>query len=173
MFVRKLSYLSPNECYKKVELDIYENKSLNLVYIKNKGYSLFISNKIRDMFLIKTNLSPSDFKLDDNAGDKEEFINLVKSLLDEIYSDADIPEYEKQHHEFVFLKMMDSFNKDSYENIDVASELHETIEKGFQQLELSIILESTKNQSRDIGKSIDGIADSFNSFKTSYFGKKD
>ena len=25
MFVRKLSYLSPNECYKKVELDIYEN----------------------------------------------------------------------------------------------------------------------------------------------------
>ena len=175
MFVRKLSYLSPNECYKKVELDIYENKSVNLIHVKNKGYSLFTSDKIGDMFLIKTNLLPSDFKLDENTGDKEEFINLVKSLLDDIYTGSDIPEYEKQHHEFVFLKMMDSFNKDSCENVDVTSELHKTIEKGFMQLEMSIIMESTKDPSRGAGKNIDlnGIADSFNSFKTSYFGKKD
>lgn len=176
MFVRKLSFLSQNESYKKVKLDIYENKSLILVYIKNKGYSLFSSDGINDMFLINTELSPSDFNLAENAGDKEEFINLVKSLLDEIYADADIPEYEKQHHEFVFLKMMDSFSKNSYENVDIDSELHKTIEWGFMQLEMSMIMDSIKqNQSKDMGKSIDlnGITDSLNSFKTSYFGKKD
>lgn len=36
-------------------------------------------------------------------------------------------------------------------------------------------MESTKDPSGGAGKNIDlnGIADSFNSFKTSYFGKKD
>ena len=91
------------------------------------------------MFLINTNLSPDEFKLDQNAGEKEDLINLVKILLDQIYEDVNIPEYEKQHHEFVFLKIMDLFNTEDIEIIDRDSDLYKTIELGFIKFDISLL----------------------------------
>ncbi len=42
MLVRNLDYLSIPKEFSKVELDIYDNKSIALVYIQQKGYSLVL-----------------------------------------------------------------------------------------------------------------------------------
>lgn len=139
MNVRKLSFLMPPDGYKKVETNIFGEDKLCAVYIKNKGYCIYVNGKENDMFLINTNLSPDEFKLDQNAGEKEDLINLVKILLDQIYEDVNIPEYEKQHHEFVFLKIMDLFNTEDIEIIDSDSDLYKTIELGFIKFDISLL----------------------------------
>ena len=125
MLVRNLDFLSIPKEFSKVEVDIYDGKSIALVYIEGKGYSLVL-------------------KKDDNINehhDRQDFINVIKMLLDKIYSVADIKEYEKQHQEHVFLRLMDMFN----EGTDVAiiteetSKVYTDIEKGFMKLELDIL----------------------------------
>jgi hypothetical protein len=62
-------------------------------------------------------------------------------LLDKIYSVADIKEYEKQHQEHVFLRLMDMLN----DGVDIeiiseeTSKVYADIEKGFMKLELDIM----------------------------------
>ena len=62
-------------------------------------------------------------------------------LLDRIYSVADIKEYEKQHQEHVFLRLMDMLN----DGVDVEmiseenSKIYADIEKGFMKLEIDIM----------------------------------
>ena len=62
-------------------------------------------------------------------------------LLDKIYSIADIKEYEKQHQEHVFLRLMDMLNEgDNVEMIsEETSKTYTDIEKGFMKLELDIM----------------------------------
>lgn len=139
MIVRKLNFLIPPDGYKKVETNIYEEDKICAVYLKNKGYCIYINDRENEMFLINTELSPDEFKLDENAGEKEDFINLVKTLLDQIYDGVDIPEYEKQHHEFVFLKIMDLFNTEVVKIIDEDSELYKTIELGFMKFDIDLL----------------------------------
>ena len=69
------------------------------------------------------------------------FINVLKMLLDRIYSVADIKEYEKQHQEHVFLRLMDMLNEgNGIEKIsEENSKIYTDIEKGFMKLELDIM----------------------------------
>ena len=140
MLVRNLEFLSIPKEFSKVEVDIYEKQSIALVYIENKGYSLVLKNddKLESVFLLKTDIVPNNV----NAhSDREDFINVIKMLLDRIYSVADIKEYEKQHQEHVFLRLMDMLNEGN--DVEMISEetskVYSDIEKGFIKLELDIM----------------------------------
>lgn len=134
--------------YRKVETMIHEDNKINAVYLKDKGYCIFINDKMDEMLLINTDIAPDSFKLDENLAEKQEFINIIKTLLDQIYEGVDIPEYEKQHHEFVFLKIMDLFSTEAVEIIDDDSELFKTIELGFMKFDIDLLNLNVNNDSK-------------------------
>lgn len=137
MLVRNLDFLSIPKEFSKVELEIYQGQSIVLVYIENKGYSLVLkdNSESSSVFLLKTELTPNNIN-----SDKEDFINVIKMLLDRIYSVADIKEYEKMHQEHVFLQLMDMLTEgDKVEFITEESKLYTDIEKGFMKLEIDIM----------------------------------
>ena len=140
MLVRNLDFLSIPKEFSKVEIEIYEKQSIALVYIENKGYSLVLkdNNDIQSVFLLKTDILPHNVN---EHTDREDFINVLKMLLDRIYSVADIKEYEKQHQEHVFLRLMDMLNEgNSVEKIsEENSKIYTDIEKGFMKLEIDIM----------------------------------
>ena len=139
MLVRNLDFLSIPKEISKVEVDIYDGKSIALVYIGGKGYSLVLkqNDDIDSIFLLKTDILPNNIN---EHQDKQEFINVIKMLLDKIYSVADIKEYEKQHQEHVFLRLMDMLNDGvDVEIITESSKVYTDIEKGFMKLEIDIL----------------------------------
>ncbi len=140
MLVRNLDFLSIPKEFSKVEITIYENKSIALVYINGKGYSLILKNDdvIDSLFLLKTDIIPGNVN---EHSDREDFINVIKMLLDKIYAVADIKEYEKQHQEHVFLRLMDMLNEGNDVEIisEKTSKIYSDIEKGFIKLELDIM----------------------------------
>lgn len=165
MIVRKLNFLMPPGGYRKVETVIHEDKKLSAVYLKDKGYCIFINGEEDEMFLINTGLAPEEFKVEENVGSKEEFINLVKMFLDQIYDGVDIPEYEKQHHEFVFLKIMDLFDSEAVELIDDDSDLYKTIELGFMKFDIDMLNLAVNNKPT---MNTDTSGNSFKSFKDKF-----
>ena len=139
MLVRNLDFLSIPKEFSKVEVEIYDGKSIALVYIDGKGYSLVLkqNDDIDSIFLLKTDILPNNIN---EHQDKQDFINVIKMLLDKIYSVADIQEYEKQHHEHVFLRLMDMLNDGvDVEIITESSKVYTDIEKGFMKLEIDIL----------------------------------
>ena len=50
MMIRKLSFLMPENAYKKVEVDIYNEEKICVVYVENNGYSIYVNNKENEMF---------------------------------------------------------------------------------------------------------------------------
>lgn len=139
MLVRNLDFLSIPKEFSKVEVEIYDGKSIALVYIDGKGYSLVLkqNDDIDSIFLLKTDILPNNIN---EHQDKQDFINVIKMLLDKIYSVADIKEYEKQHQEHVFLRLMDMLNDGvDVEIITESSKVYTDIEKGFMKLEIDIL----------------------------------
>ena len=140
MLVRNLDFLSIPKEFSKVEIDIYEKQAIALVYIPNKGYSLVLkeNNDIQSVFLLKTDILPDNVN---EHSDREDFINVIKMLLDRIYGAADIKEYEKQHQEHVFLRLMDMLNEGTGVEMisEETSKIYTDIEKGFMKLEIDIM----------------------------------
>ena len=140
MLVRNLNFLSIPKEFSKVEVEIYNNQSIALVYIEGKGYSLVLKEgeDIDSVFLLKTDILPNNVN---EHSDRQDFINVIKMLLDKVYSISDIKEYEKQHHEHVFLRLMDMLNEGT--DVEMISEenskTYTDIEKGFMKLEIDIM----------------------------------
>lgn len=145
MIVRDLNFLLKKE-YKEATLNIYENKDLSLVFVENKGYSLYISEngERKDTFLIKSDHSLSELNQIENAEEKNSFIDLIQLFLNKIYDGMDIPDFDKEHREYVFLKFVDLFEKNEVEIIDASSELYNAINNGFTRLDIEILLLNSK-----------------------------
>ena len=160
MLVRNLDFLSIPKEFAKVEVNIYQNKSIALVYIENKGYSLVLKedDDIDSVFLLKTDILPTNVN---SHSDREDFINIIKMLLDKIYSIADIKEYEKQHQEHVFLRLMDMLNDGN--DVEMISEenskTYTDIEKGFMKLEIDIL----ENKINALNSSISDVSNNLQS----------
>ena len=160
MLVRNLDFLSIPKEFFKVETKIYENKSIALVFIENKGYSLVLKegDVNESVFLLKTDITPDDVN---SHSDREDFINIIKMLLDKIYAVADIKEYEKQHQEHVFLRLMDMLNEGT--EVELISEdnskIYSDIEKGFMKLEIDIM----DNKINALNSSVSDVSNSLQS----------
>ena len=163
MLVRNLDFLSIPKEFAKVEVEIYNGQSIALVYIEGKGYSLVLKEdeKIDSVFLLKTDILPNNVN---SHQDRQDFINVLKMLLDKIYSVADIKEYEKQHQEHVFLRLMDMLNDGM--DIEMISEenskIYTDIEKGFMKLEIDIM----ENKINSLNSSIADVSNNLENTQT-------
>ena len=119
MIVRDLNFLLGSEIKEKT-LDIIENRTLSLAYVFNRGYAIYFSEdgERKDTFLIKSDFSPSELKLEENKQEKQDFVDLVQMFLGKVYDGFDIPDFDKEHPEFVLLKFIDAFEKDEVDLVD-------------------------------------------------------
>lgn len=148
MIIRKLSFLSPQKDLKKVELNIYEEKNLSLIYVENQGYVVYTKDNINDMenvFLLKSILTPKELTLEEYIDEKADISNIIELLLNKIYENSEIKEYEKQHPDHVLLHLLDILNNEKLENITKESPIYKTIEDGFMKLDFELIKNKTNS----------------------------
>ena len=172
MLVRNLDFLSIPKEFSKVEVEIYDGKSIALVYIGGKGYSLVLkqNDDIDSIFLLKTDILPNNIN---EHQDKQDFINVIKMLLDKIYSVADIKEYEKQHQEHVFLRLMDMLNDGvDVEIITESSKVYTDIEKGFMKLEIDILETKINSLNRSVADVSNNLQSTVNDIEEKDWGNR-
>lgn len=138
MIIRKLSFLSPQNDLKKVELNIYEEKNLSLIYVENQGYVAYI-NDMENAFLLKSILTPEELTLEEYSSEKTDIGNIIELLLNKIYENTSIKEYDKQHPDHILLHLLDMLKNDESENITKESPIYKTIEDGFMKLDFELI----------------------------------
>lgn len=140
MIVRRLDFLLEDN-FKEATLNIQDSKNLSLIYVPNRGYALYINenNEHKDTFLIKSDYSPSELNLDENVEEKNNFVDLIQMFLNKIYVGYDIPDFEKEHPEFVLLKFIDLFEKDDVNIIEKSSEIYNLITLGFIRFDADIL----------------------------------
>ena len=138
MIIRKLSFLSPQNDLKKVELNIYEEKNLSLIYVENQGYVAYI-NDMENAFLLKSMLTPEELTLEEYSSEKTDIGNIIELLLNKIYENTSIKEYDKQHPDHILLHLLDMLKNDESENITKESPIYKTIEDGFMKLDFELI----------------------------------
>ena len=144
MIIRKLDFLKATHDLPMFIFEIYNNKSIGVVYAENRGYVLFEKDgsELNNVFFIKTDTKPGQYLVNSPApqllNNKEEFIGLISLILDDIY-DEDIKEYDKKHPEFIFLRLFDNLNDGNVELILKDDELYDLIDDGFIRLDLSIL----------------------------------
>lgn len=143
MITRKYTYLVGEKEFKKVEIPIYNDKSIGIIYAKNKGYALYntTTDILENLFLIATNLTPTDFKNNSKSEkDKEQFIELVSMNLNQIYNDAkELKEYMKKHPEYIFIQLMDLLEENKCTNITEKDELYNTLLDAFLKLDIDTL----------------------------------
>jgi len=153
MIVRDLESLKMNKKLAMVESNVYEDRNIGLVFVLNHGFVLFDSydGKWEDVFIIKTATKPLDYveESDDKKiiENKNEFIELIHGLLDRIYEDTEIKEYEKKHPEYIFLELIDKLTNGDVELIGESFEYYDDIDEGFLRLELEQMTNFAKSTS--------------------------
>lgn len=145
MIVRDLNFLLENE-FKQATINIIENRTLSLAYIFNRGYAIYFyeDDERKDTFLVKSDCSPSQLTLEENMEEKQDFVDLIQMFLNKVYDGFDIADFDKQHPEFVLLKLIDLLEKDDVTHIDPSTDLYTLLTIGFMRFDADILLLNSK-----------------------------
>ena len=153
MIIRNVKDLKMNEQLAKVETNIYEDKNIGIIFVLNYGFVLFNSqNDVWDeVFVIKTITKPMDYTEDTTdkkiLNNKAEFIQIIHDILNKIYSDANIKEYEKKHPEYIFMELFDKLNSGDVELIDSTYKYYDEIDDAFLRLDVEQMKNFAKSTS--------------------------
>lgn len=148
MFSKRLDELVLSSELKFSAMEIIENNNIFLVYLLNKGYAIYSDNKDikSELYLINTDITPINYNFDENKGEKEDITNIVSILLDSIYENETINDYDKKHPEYVLNELMNRLNSNA-KYITQKDEIYSKIDDGFLRLELEE-LKLNKQQKR-------------------------
>lgn len=156
MFSRRFDYLKLNSKLKKVEIEIAENKKVYLIDVSGEGYAIYSNHGEIDsnLYLIKTNISPVNFDLEENKKDKEQFIEIIGALLSKLYEGETLRDYEKKHPEHILMQLMDLLDS-TIEYIDENDDLYKKLDIGFLKLELESLKENAISKKKRTNSSGD------------------
>lgn len=142
MIVRKWDYLNLNDELKNIEIEIYQNQKIGLIYVPDKGYVIYEENdgSKEDIIFIKTRTEPKQYNEEELKPkllkNKKEFIELISMITNEIYENEDIKEYEKKHPEYLFIELFDNLAKDDCPVMTRNDPFYQIVDSGFIRLEL-------------------------------------
>lgn len=151
MIIRTYEDLKFNSILVETEADIYKNMKVGLIYVAGHGYTLFrISQENWDDFVfIKTMTKPIQYSgeiVDEELlKNKDEFIEVISDVLEDIYVNSEIKEYEKKHPEYIFMELFDKFNEAKINQITRDHKYYSLIEDGFMKIAISQ-LQNFENQ---------------------------
>lgn len=94
---------------------------------------------MENVFLLKSILTPEELNLEEYSSEKTDIGNIIELLLNKIYENASIKEYDKQHPDHILLHLLDMLKNDESENISKESPIYKTIEDGFMKLDFELI----------------------------------
>lgn len=144
MIIRKLEFLNIGSDSRKVSTVIYNDISVGLVYVPDKGYAVFIDNENpeSEMFLLETKTTPKEY-IENRDKYKEELSNfnsVISSIFNIIYKDSEIKEYEKKHPDYTIIELMDKISEESADYLKDNKKLYDIVNDGFMKLDIDDLL---------------------------------